>query len=144
VRRILVVDNDPELLGLMQELFEAEGWKVAACTRAAEAAREIERERPDVVLLDLWLETPTAGFDLIDRLAASPAASSIPIVCCTGADPELSSRQEWLEQRCVATVYKPFDIEELTSAVQRAWNVGRNDSRDQGPSQTFQDRRSGS
>ena len=53
--RILVVDDEPDIRSTVQEILSDEGYRVATAESAA-AAREARRgERPDVVLLDIWM-----------------------------------------------------------------------------------------
>jgi two-component system nitrogen regulation response regulator NtrX len=55
VERILVVDDEPEIRRLLQEILEDEGYAVEAAANAAQARTAVSRQRPDVVLLDIWM-----------------------------------------------------------------------------------------
>src|SRR5699024_3155674 len=56
VPRILVVDDEPEIRSAIGEILSDEGYSVALASGAAEARREFSTTRPDLVLLDIWME----------------------------------------------------------------------------------------
>lgn len=63
--RILVVDDEPSILGLLRTVMELASFEVQTLTSAREAASRLAEETFDVVLTDMRMETPTAGFDVI-------------------------------------------------------------------------------
>ncbi|NIR59879.1 MAG: response regulator [Gammaproteobacteria bacterium] len=65
--RILLVDDDRDLLSSLQDLLQPEGYEVATASEAQGARQAAERFRPDVVLLDVKLGTAN-GIDLIPEL----------------------------------------------------------------------------
>ena len=116
--RIVVVDTDADLLDLLREMFALRGWEIIPCRESCQALLLIEQQQPDVVLLDGWLDSPTAGYDLLDLLKRSASTRAIPVILCTAAVDYLESRDEWLRARCVRVLHKPFEIEDLYSAVE--------------------------
>jgi len=74
----LVIDADPEAAMRYRELLEPEGFKVLSASDGASGRAEAARSQPDLILLDLLLPD-TDGFDVVARLKAEPATSSIPI-----------------------------------------------------------------
>ncbi len=54
-RQILVVDDEPDIRSLVQEILEDEGFSVKVAENAAEARQEIESFQPDLILLDIWM-----------------------------------------------------------------------------------------
>jgi two-component system phosphate regulon response regulator OmpR len=69
---ILIVDDDAELSALLVRLLTAEGWAVRTAATGAQGEAALQRDRPDVVLLDVMLPD-ASGMDLCRRwLAAQP------------------------------------------------------------------------
>lgn len=81
-RNILVVDDEPDIRGLVQEILEDEGFTVSVAKNAAEARGQIRRFEPDMVLLDIWMP----GVDGITLLKEWKQADhlSLPIVMMSG------------------------------------------------------------
>ena len=87
---ILVVDDDIHIGNLLQEALEAEGFRVSRAYSGTEAVLALDRERPDLILLDLMLPG-LSGEQVLPRLA-SPSSWSAPgrtwtarPPCCWGA-----------------------------------------------------------
>jgi len=59
--RILVVDDEADIRDLVQEILSEEGYAVDVAANAAEARAAAARQPPDLVLLDIWMPTPTAS-----------------------------------------------------------------------------------
>ncbi|MBP6807507.1 MAG: response regulator, partial [Chromatiaceae bacterium] len=52
---ILVVDDEPDIRGLVQEILEDEGYAVATAENGGAARRSLRERRPDLILLDIWM-----------------------------------------------------------------------------------------
>ena len=63
--RILVVDDEPSILGLLKTIMELASFQVEALASAKQAVVRLGEETFDVVLTDMKMETPTAGYDVI-------------------------------------------------------------------------------
>lgn len=80
---IALVEDDPHILNLLDELFSEEGYRTLAISKGAAAHATIAREQPDVVILDLWLEQQSAGWAIYDQLRANDATTDIPVIVCS-------------------------------------------------------------
>jgi len=63
--RILVVDDEPSILGLLKTVMELASFQVEALASAKQAVVRLGEQTFDVVLTDMKMETPTAGYDVI-------------------------------------------------------------------------------
>ncbi len=113
--RILVVDDDPDILQFVEMNLDMEGFD----TQTAESGRvalEVARERPpDLILLDVMMPE-LDGLTVLRRLRSSPATASIPVVLLT-AKALAEDRVRGLDLGADDYITKPFDIEELLARV---------------------------
>ena len=70
VGKLLVVDDDPEVRGMLSRLLEVEGYKVTEAVTGAEAIGSLANGRPDLVILDVMLTTED-GFDVLAAILNS-------------------------------------------------------------------------
>ena len=109
--RVLLVDDDPAMLRLLEVNFRLEGFTVATAGRGEDALRAIRAEPPDVVVLDLMLPG-IDGLEVHRAMREDPALAAVPVVFLTGravddADAPLGAD----------FVAKPFDPADLVALV---------------------------
>ncbi len=112
---VLVVDDDPVILRLLEVNFEMEGFTVV---RAADGAEGLERARevlPDVVVLDVMMPRMT-GHEVATALRADPRTARIPIIFVT-ARAQSSDVERGMELGVDDYVTKPFDPLDLIARV---------------------------
>jgi DNA-binding response OmpR family regulator len=109
---VLVVDDDPDVLGLLEAVLRAEGFTVRAVGSATEALASVKADRPDVVLLDLML----ADSDGLDVLTEIRTIADIPVVLLTGRGAE-ADRVLGLRMGAEDYVVKPFSPPELVARI---------------------------
>jgi CheY-like chemotaxis protein len=111
--RVLVVDDERNVLLTYRMLLEQEGYDATASLSAKEAIGLIDKQRFDLLLCDLSLEEKRTGFEVID--AARQRNGKVPAVLLTGyASPEAA---EYARENDVAVLYKPIEIEEFLSTI---------------------------
>ena len=115
-RRLLVVDDAPDVLEFMELLLAAEGFevRVAQSLEAAEAA--LAAARPDLVICDVRMPGKPS-FAFLDRLRGDKATRDVPVVVCTGAVQEVQEGEARLAQARTTVLFKPFDIEALLDCI---------------------------
>jgi DNA-binding response OmpR family regulator len=106
-KRILVVDDDRDLVETTRTFLEARGYAVSTAHSGVEARDELARERPDVVLLDIMMDHDTDGFNLAFKLRDEPAAERIPVIIVSGFTKELKTKTH---------VFEPMMYEEWPAA----------------------------
>src|SRR5499433_141736 len=113
--RILVVDDNPDVVLLMQELLASRGYDAVAVSHAAEAEAQIKREPPDLILLDVVMPGKS-GYEICREIKESPATRLIPVVLITGlADRE--DKLRGIEAGADDFLNKPIFSEELFARV---------------------------
>ena len=110
--RLLIVDDDVEILALLKKFFVQHSYDVAVATDGDAMWAAIAEQRPDVVILDVMLPGQS-GLTLCQRLHSE---QRIPIIMLT-AMAELSDRIIGLELGADDYLSKPFDARELLARV---------------------------
>ena len=80
--RLLVVDDDPQVVDLVRQLLEGEPYEVVAATDGQEALEAISHQRPDIVLLDLLMPR-LDGFAVIEHLRQDAQYRQLPVIVLT-------------------------------------------------------------
>jgi CheY-like chemotaxis protein len=111
--KILVIEDHPSQLKLAHLVLSAAGHEVSDARAAEEALDAINRERPQLILLDMSLPGMD-GLALARKLRADPATCDIPIVAVTSFS-EKYSRGEAIAAGCDAYILKPLSTRELPS-----------------------------
>jgi CheY-like chemotaxis protein len=121
-RHIMVIDDDPVVRDLVQELLTDEGYAVTCLEEAGAAEAAIRSFRPDLLILDLRFGAELAGLALIDRLQRDPATQAIRAVICSADSRALHEHATALEERQIAAIAKPFDLDELLTVIEQQWS----------------------
>ena len=116
--RILVVEDQPIEMKLAVLVLSAEGHEVRRADTAESALAEIERARPDVVLLDLSLPGMD-GLALARALKSNPETRGVPIVAITSY-PEKFPASAAADAGCDAYLHKPVSTRLLPSLLSEA------------------------
>jgi two-component system, chemotaxis family, chemotaxis protein CheY len=109
-RRVLVVDDDPDILDALSEILEAEGYDVQRARNGREALQRLEQGLPDLVLLDLMMPVMDGW-----EFARSLAPGARPPIIVLSADRNVSAKAK--EIGALGWLAKPFELSELLDAV---------------------------
>ena len=105
---ILVVEDNPIVRDLLQEVLVDEGYRVLGAADGAQGLHLAAADRPDVILLDMGFPTTTGG-DVLARLRDDPATSHIPVIALTGQPSPVDEQPHGL----AGWIEKPFDLDVL-------------------------------
>src|SRR5438094_10036839 len=114
-KKILVVEDNPELLELLQLNFKEAGFAISTATDGVEALEQARAVSPDLVLLDLLLPE-LDGFAVCEILRRDPATASVPVIMLTGVSGQLA-RYAGLESGASEYVTKPASPKQLVSRI---------------------------
>jgi CheY-like chemotaxis protein len=135
--RIALINDDTAYLQLMEDLLqEEEGHEVLTCKISSEAYEFVKEQRPDLVLLDIRMETPQAGWTVVELLTLDPQTRDIPMIVCSAAISDLQDHEDLLKKYGVDVLPKPFDLDTLLQKVEAALTKGEagvGDGRGHGP-----------
>ena len=113
--RVLIVEDEPNIVLSLQFLLGQEGYEVAVASDGLEALRAVESFQPQLVLLDVMLPG-IDGFEVCRRLRAQPEGPKIILLTARGREAE---RQMGLDLGADLYVSKPFSTRELIASVRR-------------------------
>lgn len=115
--RILIVDDEPNIVLSLEFLMEQAGFEVAVAGDGEAALAQLAAFRPDLVLLDIMLPRLN-GYEVCQRMRADPDWSRIKVVMLSAKGRELEV-SKGLALGADAYVTKPFSTRELMTLVQR-------------------------
>ena len=81
--KILIVDDDPDVTHAMKTIFEVKQYQVRTAVNSKEAAKLLEQERPDLIVLDVMMDTMREGFIFDRQLKKDPNYKDIPVLMLT-------------------------------------------------------------
>ncbi len=113
--KILVVDDDPDLLRALRLRLRANNYDVATASDGYAAIATAQKERPALIILDLGLPVGD-GFVVLDRLQNSDALSGIPVIVLSARDPQ-NNEEKALKAGAAAFFQKPADNDELLNVI---------------------------
>lgn len=121
--RVLVVDDDPQVVRIVQRSLEREGFEVVTAYNGAECLLVLDSQRPDLLLLDIGMPV-LDGFQVLRLLKEKPDTKGLPIIMLTAR-----SGGEDVARGLMggADFYltKPFGNDELVAAVRRVLETSR-------------------
>ncbi len=113
--KILAVDDSDTELTVLTTLLRRHGYTVVTASNAQQAVEAIERETPDVVLLDVVMPG-VSGYQLCRSLRRDPRYAKLPIIMVTSRD-QTSDREWGLKQGASEYLTKPVLDQDLIAAV---------------------------
>jgi CheY-like chemotaxis protein len=114
--KILVVDDKPEIILLVQKVLRQWGYEVIGARYGEEAICTTEIELPDVILMDVRLPGGIDGLEATRRIKAMPHLAYIPILAVT-ASVRPEDELQAMDAGCSGFISKPIDINELPKQV---------------------------
>ena len=112
--RVLVVEDDPSVRGLLETLLTAEGYEVATASDGLAGLVKASAQRPALMLLDLMMPD-LGGIRVLEELREDPELADIPVVVVTGKIDAVAGLRALLGENSVFT--KPFVVAELLDRV---------------------------
>jgi DNA-binding response OmpR family regulator len=116
-KRILITDDEANILLSLEFLMKQAGYEVDTANDGEEALAAIERNRPDLVLLDVMMPRKN-GYEVCETVRANPDNNGITIVMLTAKGREIE-REKGLSLGADDYITKPFSTQEVTAKVRK-------------------------
>jgi len=120
---IAIVNDNADFLDLMDELLEGEGYQSKTYKVAQDAYRQLLEDRPSLIIVDIRMETPESGWQLIELLRLNPETRPTPIIVCSADAHALREKAAHLRERDCDVLQKPFDLDDLLAKIASALAV---------------------
>lgn len=115
--KILIVDDDPSILGMIRTRLEKQGYQVSTASDGEAAVEAALEQRPDVVILDVMMPK-MSGWEVARILRADPNVAGIKIILLTAIGKGMNDMTAPLYD-VDAHIDKPFEFQELEAAISR-------------------------
>ena len=127
LKKVLVVDDDPDILDQVELILKANGYDVATMDSAANAEEFLTSTQPDLAIVDLMMEQMDSGFVLCHQI--KKLYPNMPIIMLTavrastglGFDAKTPEAKSWIKADCILD--KPVRAEELLNSVRKLLQV---------------------
>lgn len=111
----LVVDDEPDIVGIVKKMLEGEGFEVLCANDGLEVFALLRQRIPDVLIIDRMMPGMD-GAEVASKLKESPATSSIPIIMLTSMD-KFDDVSEGYQQGADGYITKPFTRTQIINGV---------------------------
>jgi two-component system alkaline phosphatase synthesis response regulator PhoP len=120
-KRILIVDDDPDIRAAMQLILTSHGYEVATADSSKEAFEKIEETPPDLIIMDVMMGAIDEGFQATYRLKGDAVLRKIPVLMITAVSKETGFAFDPAKDESFLPVEgfieKPVDPEELVNRI---------------------------
>lgn len=113
---VLVVDDEEYILRILSFAMRAEGWHVATAANGEEALKQVERKKPDLVVLDLMMPV-IDGYQVLKRLRGDHSTRELPVIVLSAKGRDFD-RDAALELGADDYFTKPFSPQRLVERIQ--------------------------
>jgi two-component system KDP operon response regulator KdpE len=120
--KILVVDDDPDLVRALRLRLRANNYEVSTATDGYSAIASAQKERPALIILDLGLPVGD-GFVVLDRLQNIDSLAGVPVIVLSARDPQ-ANEERALKAGAAAFFQKPADNDELLNVIRVSIGFG--------------------
>jgi CheY-like chemotaxis protein len=112
---VLIVDNDKDIVESLRIVLESSGYRVLSAYSGEEGYARVLASRPDLVILDVMMETIDKGYEICDRMKGNPGTRSIPVIMLT-AIKEMADLDD-ARRKAVEETVDPDDADRTRAAV---------------------------
>ena len=114
-RKVLVVDDEENIIHILEFSIEAEGYEVITASNGEEAIKKARKEQPNLIILDIMMPK-VDGYEVCRVLKANPLTKKIPVILLTAKGREIDKRLGF-EVGASDYIVKPFSPSKLIDKI---------------------------
>jgi DNA-binding response OmpR family regulator len=123
-KRVICIEDDPGIIDLVKMILTRKGFKVIGAVGGRDGLEAIERERPDLVLLDLMMPD-VDGWEVYHQMKASETMRKIPVIVITAKAQSIDKVLALHIAKVDDYLTKPFGPQELLDSIDKALAANR-------------------
>ena len=135
-KKILLIDDDPDLLEGYMILLESKGYEVISAEDSAKGWKIFQQAKPDAAIIDLIMEEHDSGFVLCHKIKTDDHGKDIPVFLLTSATyltgfkfgSSTAEEKEWI--KCDEILNKPILIDDLTMKLESYFTANEEKKKD--------------
>ncbi len=120
---LLIVEDDPDILKLLDTTLTFSGYRVITARNGREGLDVIARQRPEIVIADIMMPK-LDGFGLVHRLRINPETRDIPVVFITATYVAIEDQEFALNIGATRFIQKPVNLDELLATIKEVSKQG--------------------
>ncbi|HOO14866.1 MAG TPA: response regulator [Candidatus Marinimicrobia bacterium] len=93
-KKILVIDDDVDLIEVLRLMLEKNGYLVIDAQNGTRGYQLVEKERPDLIILDVMMATWDEGFEVVQKIRNNPKLAATPIIMLTAVSQQMGIRYD--------------------------------------------------
>ena len=93
-KKILVIDDDVDLIEVLRLRLEKNGYLVIDAQNGTRGYQLVEKERPDLIILDVMMATWDEGFEVVQKIRNNPKLAATPIIMLTAVSQQMGIRYD--------------------------------------------------
>jgi len=125
VKKILIIDDDVDFVNAIKLLLESKNYTVISATNSEKALISIEKEKPDLIILDVMMDSPDEGFQFAYKIRSSEKFKNIPILMTTAVSQitgfKFSPKNDNIDENWIPVdefIEKPIESEQFLKKVE--------------------------
>ncbi len=125
MKKILIIDDDVDFVNAIKLLLESKNYTVISATNSEKALISIEKEKPDLIILDVMMDSPDEGFQFAYKIRSSEKFKNIPILMTTAVSQitgfKFSPKNDNIDENWIPVdefIEKPIESEQFLKKVE--------------------------
>ena len=118
-KRIAVINDDTIFLTLLHDLLSEEGYETHLFHEGEGAYTKVRDLDPDAIVLDIRMDSPASGWQVLELFKLDPVLTKKPIIVCSADLLQLQDRALYLKSKGCEALPKPFDLTDLLMLLER-------------------------
>ncbi len=117
-KRVVCIEDEPEMIDLMRLILSRKGYQVIGAMGGREGLEAVQRDKPDVVLLDLMMPDMD-GWEVYQKMKANDATKNIPVIVVTAKAQSIDKVLGLHIAKVDDYITKPFGPQDLVDSIEK-------------------------